>query len=192
MHLILSSCDFRNENSRKCIIDNLRIPIDECKLLYIPNEKATINLIHSDFYVKRVQEFGFKKENIFIFNYYDAKSYIDLQIDAIYISGGNTHLTLDRLKKCGFDKEIIRYVNEGVTYIGGSAGAHIASKDIEHVIAFDGNETGITDFGGLGLYDGILICHYTENRKKNYVDALLGNKYNVTILTDNDSIVINE
>lgn len=55
MHLILSSCDFRNENSRKCIIENLGIPIDKCKLLYIPNEKATLSLIQSDFYIKQVQ-----------------------------------------------------------------------------------------------------------------------------------------
>lgn len=41
MKLILSSCDFRNDNARKTIINNLNKPIDQCKLLYIPNEKAT-------------------------------------------------------------------------------------------------------------------------------------------------------
>jgi peptidase E len=192
MHLILSSCDFQNENSRKSIIKNLGIPIEMCKVLYIPNEKATLNLIQSDLYNNRVQEFGFQKENVTVFNYYDSNCYINLQIDAIYISGGNTLKTLDRLKKCGFDKAIINYVNIGVTYIGGSAGAHIASKNVEHIIAFDGNETGVTDFEGLGLFDGILFCHYTEARKKYYEEALLKNKYKVYALTDDDAIIINK
>ena len=191
MHLILSSCDFRNDNSRKCIIENLGIEIEKCKVLYIPNEKATINLIQSGFYINRVQEFGFQKENIIVFNYYDADSYINLQIDAIYISGGNTFKTLERLKKCGFDREIVKYVNNGVTYIGGSAGAHIASRDVEHVLAFDNNDTGVMDFQGLGLYEGILICHYSDSRKKIYDEILSKSKFKVNLLTDNDSIIIN-
>ena len=46
MKLILSSCDFRNGNVRKTIIDNLSKPISQCKLLYIPNEKATFETIN--------------------------------------------------------------------------------------------------------------------------------------------------
>ena len=46
MKLILSSCDFRNDNARKTIIDNLSKPISQCKLLYIPNEKATFETIN--------------------------------------------------------------------------------------------------------------------------------------------------
>jgi peptidase E len=192
MHLILSSCDFRNENSKNFIITNLGILIDKCRVLYIPNEKATLNLIQSDFYTNRVQEFGFKKENIIVFDYYDSSRFVDLQIDVIYISGGNTLKMLDRLKKCGFDKAIINYVNSGVTYIGGSAGAHIVTKSVEHVIPFDGDASEITDFKGLGLFDGILFCHYTEDRKKYYEEALLKGKYKAYALTDNDSIIIKE
>lgn len=59
MKLILSSCDFRNDNARKTIIDNLSKPISQCKLLYIPNEKATFETIHSDRYYLRMEEFGF-------------------------------------------------------------------------------------------------------------------------------------
>lgn len=49
--------------------------------------------------------------------------------------------------------------------IGGSAGAHVASKDIEHVLAFDENLVGLTDFRGMGLFDGILFCHADETRR---------------------------
>ena len=50
MKLILSSCDFRNEKSKKTILNNLGKPIDQCKLLFIPNEKATQEAIHSEKY----------------------------------------------------------------------------------------------------------------------------------------------
>ena len=41
MKLILSSCDFINENSKQVILDNLDKKLSECKVLFIPNEKAT-------------------------------------------------------------------------------------------------------------------------------------------------------
>lgn len=192
MRLILTSRDFRNENSRQCIIDNLGISIDRCKVLYIPNEKATLDLIQSDFYYDRVQEYGFKKENILVFNYFDPSLFTNLQIDAIYISGGNTLQTLDRLKQCGFDKAIVEYVKKGVVYIGGSAGAHIATKNVEHVIEYDGNETGVSDFKGLGLFDGILFCHFSDERKAHYEKILSQGKYKVYALTNDQSLVVDD
>ena len=162
MKLILSSCDFRNDNAKKTIIDNLSKPIEQCKLLFIPNEKATYEAIHSEKYYLRMQEFGFARDNIKIFDYYNAQQFINLDLDVIYISGGNTFATLKRIKDCDFDKQIIRYLKSGVLYIGGSAGAHIVTQNIEHIAAFDSIPDGMNDFNGLGLFDGIFICHYTE------------------------------
>ncbi len=190
MKLLLSSCDFRNDNSRKTIIDNLDKPIDECKLLYIPNEKATFETIHSERYYLRMEEFGFSRANIYVFDYYNADAFLNLDIDVLYISGGNTFATIDRLRKCNFDREIVRYVKSGVIYIGGSAGAHIVSQNIEHVSAFDSIPEGMTEFSGLGLFDGILICHYTEERKYLYDKLKAEGKYNVFALTNDDSLVI--
>ena len=48
MKLILSSCDFQNDNSKKLILENLDREISECKVLYIPNEKATSEKIRVD------------------------------------------------------------------------------------------------------------------------------------------------
>lgn len=192
MHLILTSRDFLNDNSKNCIISNLKIPVEKCKILFVPNEKATWETIQSEKYYNRVKIHGFQRQNIFIFDYYHPENYANLDIDAIYISGGNTFRHLERLKKCGFDKAIINYVNRGVTYIGGSAGTHIITKNIEHVLPFDDNSTGITDFNGLGLFDGIIFCHYTDERKKYYEKAVSEGKYKVYTLTDNDSIVIDD
>ncbi len=192
MKLILSSCDFRNEKARETIIDNLDKPIEQCKLLFIPNEKATVQAIRGEMYYLRMQEFGFVRENILVFDYLNAKQFLNLDIDIIYISGGNTFKTLQRIRDCGFDKEIINYIKSGIVYIGGSAGAHIVSKNIKHVANFDSVPDGYTNFNGLGLFDGILVCHYTSDRKPLYDKLQADGKYKVYALTDDDSLVINE
>lgn len=189
MKLILSSCDFRNEKSQKVIMDNLPYPIDKCKLLFIPNEKATAEAILGSLYYDRMQEFGFVKENVYVFDHNNPDKFRNLDIDVLYISGGNTFGTLDKIRKCGFDKDIINYVKSGVVYIGGSAGAHIVSKNIQHVEKYDANTVGITDFSGLGLFDGVLICHYTDARKKDYENLSANSEFKAYALTDEDSIV---
>ena len=190
MKLILSSCDFRNGKSQKVIIENLPCSIDKCKLLFIPNEKATAETILSDLYYSRMQEFGFKKENVYVFDHNKPDEFNKLDIDVLYISGGNTFGTLDKIRKCRFDKDIINYVKSGVIYIGGSAGAHIASKDIKHVEKYDGNNVGMTDYSGLGLFDGILICHYTDERKADLERLSANSEHKVFALTDEDSLVL--
>lgn len=192
MKLILSSCDFKNENSRKTIMENLPKPIEECRLLFIPNEKQSPKKLKSGIYHERMEEFGFIKENINIFDYKHSKKFCDMDIDVLFISGGNTCKTLYRLRSHDFDKEIIKYIKSGVTYIGGSAGAHIVSKDISHVKRYDPPQEVMKDFSGLGIYDGIFICHYSKERKNHYQELIKEGKYKVTPLTNDDSIVISK
>ena len=192
MKLILSSCDFRNEKSQQVIMDNLPYPIDKCKLLFIPNEKATAEAISGSVYYDRMQEFGFMKENVYVFDHNNPDKFRNLDIDVLYISGGNTFGTLDKIRKCGFDKDIINYVKSGVVYIGGSAGAHVASQDIKHVAKYDDNNVEMTDFRGLGLFDGVLICHYTYIRKNDYDKLCKTSEHEAYYLTDSDSIIYEE
>lgn len=189
--IILSSCDFRNEKSAKCIYDNLPLPIHECRVLYFPNEKATEKAIMSEKYYSRIAEFGFVRSNIYVFNYFRPIDFdVNTDIDVIYISGGNTFGTLKRIKESNVDKLILRYISKGAMYIGGSAGAHIASRSIEHVAKYDVDTFGLTDFSGLRLFDGILICHYSQSRKNDYDQLLENGEKNVTLLGDGDSLII--
>ncbi len=192
MKLILSSCDFINENSKKVILDNLDKDLSDYKVLFIPNEKATKEKIYSEKYYDRLKDDGFnKKENIYIFDENKVDCFKNLDIDLIYISGGNTFATLDKLRKCNFDKVIIDYVKNGVIYIGGSCGAQIVTSDIKHVEAFDENYVNMKNYKGLGLFNGIIFCHYDESRKNNYEKALNG-KFKVYKLSNDDSIVVND
>ena len=116
----------------------------------------------------------------------------NLDIDVIYISGGNTFGTMKLIRDAGFDKAIINYVQNGVVYIGGSAGAHIATANISRVAKYDVDTYGLTDFLGLGLYNGILICHYDEDRRSDFEELKSLGQHPVTALTDSDSILIKD
>ncbi len=189
--LMLSSCDFRSENAKDVMIDNLPKAIDDCRVLFIPNEKATHESIVSGKYHRRLEEFGFHADNVAVFDHTCPDAFRNLDIDLIYISGGNTFATLQKLRATGFDKDIVHFVQNGVAYIGGSAGAHIASKDIAHVAAFDDVPDGVTDFNGLGLFDGALICHYTSDREAYFKQLQADSACPVYALTDDDVMVVN-
>ena len=197
MKLILSSSDFINENSKQVILDNIDNELSDNKVLFIPNEKATKDKINSDKYYDRLYRDGFtNRDNIYVFDETEVDRFRNLNIDLIYISGGNTFATLDKIRKCDFDKDIINYINNGVIYIGGSCGAHVVTKNIEHLLELDDNYLNITDYNALGLFDGIIIPHYNEEeynpelRKQVYDKLLSENKYKVYVLTNDDSLVI--
>ncbi|MGL4737043.1 MAG: Type 1 glutamine amidotransferase-like domain-containing protein [Cellulosilyticaceae bacterium] len=190
MHLILTSSDFGNETSKKFIIDHLTKPIEQCKVLFFPNEKATKEMIQSDKYIHWMQSRGFIKENITIFDYTRPQHFANLALDCIHISGGNTFYTLERLRQCHADQLILDYITQGVTYIGGSAGTHLLTKNLKHLIPFDKDVPDHFDFDGLGLFDGILFCHYSDARKVYCEKALNQSPYPVYKLTDEEGIVI--
>ena len=179
MKMILSSCDFINENSKNTILSNIDKDLDKCKVLFIPNEKAT-------------------KEKIYVFDEENADRFINLDIDLLYISGGNTFATLKKIKDSRFDKHIINYIKNGVIYIGGSCGAHIVTKNIEHLLSLDDNYCNLDNFDALGLFDGIIIPHCEAEefnplkREELYNELVKQNKYNVYKLTNDESLVITD
>ena len=190
MKLILSSCDFKNENSKQFILDNIPKPIEEIKVLFMPDECASKKEILSDKFYDRLVSYGFKRENITVLNYYDAESFKNLDIDMLYLSGGNTFSIMHRIRKHNFANAMIDYIKNGVIYVGGSAGAHIVSASIEHVMRYDQNTIKITDFSGLNLFDGILICHFTKEREEHFKALKREGRFKVTALTNDESLLI--
>jgi peptidase E len=76
-----------------------------------------------------------------------------------------------------------------VTYVGGSAGAHIVCGDLAHVARYDAPPDGMTDLRGLGLTDMTLLCHFTPARES-HLDELITAGHKVVTLTDEQSIVM--
>ena len=190
MKLILSSCDFKNENSKQFILDNIPKPLEEIRVLFMPDECASKKEILSDKFYDRLVSYGFKRENITVLNYYDADSFKNLDIDMLYLSGGNTFSVLHRIRKHGFQTAMIDYIKKGVIYVGGSAGAHIVSANLEHVLKYDQNTAKITDFSGLNLFDGILVCHFTNERQAHFEALMAESKYKVVALSNDESLLI--
>ena len=189
--LLLSSQDFSNGNSKRIILENLPGDIRKCRILYFPNENFTRKNLENRSCRDRLKKAGFAKSNIFVFDYDNPDGFDKLEPDCIYIGGGNTFKTFEMLRKAGADRLIADYVkNRGATFIGGSAGAHIASKNVEHVKAFDELPEGFSDFEGLGLFDGILICHYCPEREAHYQRLKQEGKYLVYAIKDDDCIII--
>ena len=187
--LLLSSQDFSNENSKRIILENLPKDIKECSILYFPNENFSRKNLENRSYRDRLKKCGFAKKNIYVFDYDNPLGFDSPRPDCVYIGGGNTFKTFEMLRKAGADKLICKYVKDGATYIGGSAGAHIASKNIEHVRNFDELPKDFSDYNGLGLFDGILICHYSEQREKYYLQAKQEGKYSVYAISDDDCLI---
>lgn len=82
--------------------------------------------------------------------------------DYIYVPGGDPFKLLKSIREISILHEIVEYVrNKRAVYIGVSAGASIASENIEYVTQFEDNNV-ITNhlFGSLSLVHENIICHY--------------------------------
>lgn len=76
----------------------------------------------------------------------------------IYIGGGNTFSLMSDLKKYGFNKILIKYINRGGFYYGGSAGAIILGEKL-----LSDEDKLIKDIKGLSIISGVIIlCHYNK------------------------------
>jgi len=84
------------------------------------------------------------------------------QFAAVYIGGGNTYRLLDRVYSSCLDKDILKYINDGGVFYGGSAGAIIMGKSIDTVIEENTNKYKYSKgLNILGNYS--LIAHYGKN-----------------------------
>ena len=188
--MILTSKGFGNDIATEKIRNNLNINIDDAKVLFVPT--ALGGLYSYDKYLPEIIKFGFKESNIIIFNEKESSKYENLDIDVIYVCGGNTFTLLKLIKECGFDKALKNYIQKGVIYIGRSAGTHLVTKNIEHILNFDDNYIGLTDYEGIGIFDGVIFCHYTEEREKFYKETKNNKKYNTYKITDEEIIICTE
>lgn len=137
-------------------------------------------------------DLGFKRENVILSGQQDSINEI-IECDCYYCTEGNTFEVLSLMRERGVDKAIKAGFDIGnKLYIGASAGAAIAGTSIEEIINFDRNFSGMTDFTGLRLFDGIIFPHYTKSELKRYIKNTSGieKKYNKIISVSNDRCVV--
>lgn len=81
--------------------------------------------------------------------------------DVILIPGGNTYVLMCRMRDIGLADLLIPAVERGVHYIGFSAGAAAAGRNIS--LSNDRNIAGLTCLDGLGLIDACLHMHVADD-----------------------------
>lgn len=87
-----------------------------------------------------------------------------LQTPCLYISGGNTFYLLQELKKKNLLPLIRERIHQGMVYLGESAGAIIASKDIfyNHIMDDKRLASDLTEYSALSVVDFSVLPHWKE------------------------------
>ena len=135
-----------------------------------------------------ILDLGFSKENIYEFKIGQKEININ-DFDVIYMMGGNTFYLMDMIRKYNFDTVIKKAMDNGIIYIGSSAGSEILGNSVEYALPFDENNVDMKDFTGLRIIDGIIIPH--ANRKEEFISKVkenIGEK--LFLLYDEDGIII--
>jgi len=135
-----------------------------------------------------ILDLGFNKENIYEFKIGQKEININ-DFDVIYMMGGNTFYLMDMIRKYNFDTVIKKAMDNGIIYIGSSAGSIILGNSVEYALPFDENNVDLKDFSGLRIIDGIIIPH--ANRKEEFISKVkenIGEK--LFLLYDENGIII--
>ena len=167
------------------------------KILFIPTAtnvdeyKKYIHLTQKAF-----EDFGYEVENfdVSIFSEEIAKEKLS-EAKIIFISGGNTFYLLQELKR----KNLIPYLKErienGLLYIGESAGSVIAAPDIEYASIVDDKTlaTELDDYTGLNLVDFYIVPHFEEEPfvegSRNMVE-LYKDKLDLKLINNKEAILV--
>ena len=163
----------------------------ELRILFIPTASRSIDEL------KMVQKSlvellntGVKKDNIFWFEPDVPATHRDnTEVDCIYVCGGNTYYLLKKLKECGMYEKIQKWVENGLLYIGASAGSVISAPDIDYIQCMDTNDCNLIDTSGLSLIPELLIPHYCDEFTED-VNKLRVDHPNLYAITDYQAIAV--
>lgn len=118
------------------------------------------------------------------------------QNDSIYVTGGNTFFLLQEMKRTGTDKLIKEEVNSGKLYIGESAGAIVASADIQYAKGMDSVDEApdLESFEALGLVDFYPVPHYNnppfQEASKKIIDTY-SSTLKLSPISNQEAILVN-
>ena len=177
------------------------------KILFIPTAtnvdeyKKYIHLTQKVF-----EDFGYEVENfdISVFSEETVKEKIS-ETKIIFVSGGNTFYLLQELK----NKNLISYlrgkIENGLLYIGESAGSVITAPNIGYADIVDDKvlATELNDYTGLNLVDFYVVPHFEEepfvesSRKvvglyKDKLDLKVINNKEVVLVENDDFRIVKE
>ena len=167
------------------------------KILFIPTAtnvdeyKKYIHLTQKAF-----EDFGYEVENfdVSIFSEEIAKEKLS-EAKTVFISGGNTFYLLQELKRKNLTSYLKERIENGLLYIGESAGSVIAAPDIEYASVIDDKTvaTELDDYAGLNLVDFYIVPHFEEEpfveSSRNTVE-LYKDKLDLKLINNKEAILV--
>ena len=169
------------------------IPKNACelKILFIPTASRTEEEM---FFVrkslKELLSVGVNNDNVVWFDPDNLSTHRDnTEVDCIYVCGGNTFYLLHKLKESGYFDKIKQWVNDGLLYVGASAGSVIATPDINYILCMDTNDCGLEDTSGLSFISQSIIPHYTDEFAE-AAESLENNGITVETISDSEALEV--
>lgn len=156
-HILLTSTGFTNKKLEKLFLENTGKATDKIRVIFVPTaavddeSRSMIPECRKD-----LTDAGILEENITDYNLNSPMNADEISnFDAIYFCGGSeTHL-IEAIHKADFASTLKNAVNNGLFYIGVSAGSMIASSSVNEGLGFIPNalephcEKNITPNGAL-------------------------------------------
>ena len=113
----------------------------------------------------------------------------------IYFSGGNSFYLLQELERLDLINLLREKVQNGMIYVGESAGAIIASENIEYSQEMDDKEKAknLIDYKGLSLIDFYIVPHFKEMPFTELADAIIdqySDKIKLVPINNKEAIIV--
>ncbi len=112
--------------------------------------------------------------------------------DIVFVSGGNSFYLLYWIRKSGFHKAVINFLERGGLYVGVSAGSYVACPTIEQSMwkHQDRNKIGITDLDALNLVPFLITAHFEEKYRGIVESAAKRTRYPIVALNDKQAVLM--
>lgn len=165
---------------------NTAAEVEEGDHWWVKAEKE--KLLEVGFHIDEFSITGMTKDDI-------LKKLEDKQV--IYFCGGNTFYLLDQVIKTGCDEILREKINNGVIYIGSSAGSMIVGKRIDLISTID-EKSKAPDLKstGLGIVDLCILPHWgSEEFKDEYlegIESMYTEEVKIVPITNRQYILIND
>lgn len=190
--LLLTSAGFENPKVGNEFLKLINNNPSIVKVLFIPTASRTEDeLYYVEESRKELLDVGIKEENIIIYNldYTISNDVLD-EISVVYVCGGNTFYLLNKIREVKFDSVLNKLMQNGVLYVGASAGSLVVGPNINIPDYSDTNDICISDFNGLNITDIVVVPHYLEKQKERIDEAKKITKYPIVPLTDSQALLI--
>lgn len=129
--ILLTSTGFKNKKFKNLFLEEIGKLAKDIKVIFVPtaaiSDEAKAML---PFCYKDLIDAGIHEDNIYTYELDYLLQYEKcMKYDAIYFCGGNSRHLLNSINECGFDIVLKEIINNGVFYIGVSAGSTIGSSN---------------------------------------------------------------